>query len=292
MSRKRRICSAQVSFARSSGVKFVHWACGLLCAASLADDAVQLEPQNAKASVSRGLAYERMGDKEKAAGSYAKALNISCSTVLSDVPLSEDAQYAASPANIASLTDVVQHNPNDPQAYNMRGSVFGDAGRAQDALTDFNKAISLDPNYTQSYANRGLIYRQIGKPDLALADYNKSLSIDPNYAPAYLGRGMVYRLDQLSFLPLQDFNKAIQIRPDNAQAYFNRGLLYQSQHQHQFAIDDFSTAIGLSQQKAEPYLAINDSKAAAGDLEQNDTQAKEGFARVGGKFAESYQAFD
>jgi len=40
------------------------------------DEAVQLEPQNVKAWVSRGLAYERMGDKEKAAGSYAKALNI------------------------------------------------------------------------------------------------------------------------------------------------------------------------------------------------------------------------
>jgi Tfp pilus assembly protein PilF len=40
------------------------------------DEAVQLEPQNVKAWVSRGLAYERMGEKEKAAGSYAKALNI------------------------------------------------------------------------------------------------------------------------------------------------------------------------------------------------------------------------
>jgi hypothetical protein len=27
--------------------------------------------------VSRGLAYERLGDKEKAAGSYARAMNIS-----------------------------------------------------------------------------------------------------------------------------------------------------------------------------------------------------------------------
>ena len=39
------------------------------------DDAVAVEPQNA-AWVSRGLAYERLGDKEKAAGSYARALNI------------------------------------------------------------------------------------------------------------------------------------------------------------------------------------------------------------------------
>ena len=40
------------------------------------DLAVQADSQNIKAWTARGLAYERLGDKEKAAGSYAKALNI------------------------------------------------------------------------------------------------------------------------------------------------------------------------------------------------------------------------
>ena len=98
---------------------------------------------------------------------------------------------------------MVQRNPNDPQAYNMRGSVFGQSGRNEDALTDFNKAISLDPNYAQAYANRALIYRQTGKLDLALADYNKALQLDQNYAVAYLGRGMVYRSTQADARRLQ-----------------------------------------------------------------------------------------
>ena len=45
-------------------------------AAADLDDAVSAEPQNLQAWTSRGLAYERLGDKEKAAGSYAKAINI------------------------------------------------------------------------------------------------------------------------------------------------------------------------------------------------------------------------
>ena len=40
------------------------------------DDAVQIEPRNLQAWTSRGLAYERLGQREKAAGSYARALNI------------------------------------------------------------------------------------------------------------------------------------------------------------------------------------------------------------------------
>jgi Tfp pilus assembly protein PilF len=40
------------------------------------DEAVQIAPTNVQAWTSRGLAYERLGAKEKAAGSYAKALNL------------------------------------------------------------------------------------------------------------------------------------------------------------------------------------------------------------------------
>ena len=34
------------------------------------------EPLNVQAWTTRGFAYERLGDREKSAGSYAKALNI------------------------------------------------------------------------------------------------------------------------------------------------------------------------------------------------------------------------
>ena len=143
-------------------------------------------------------------------------------------------------SNIASLTETIKNNPNDPQAYNMRGSVLAQAGKTEEALVDFNKAISLDPNYGQAFANRGLIYRKTKRLDQAMSDYERALALDPNYAPAWLGRGMVYKARNEPREALEDFNKAISLRPDNAEAYYNRGLLYQSEKQHQFAIDDFT----------------------------------------------------
>ena len=114
----------------------------------------------------------------------------------------------------------IQKHPDDPQAYNMRGSVLAEAGHTEEALADFNKAISLDPNYAQAYANRALLYRQTGKLDLALADYNKALSIDGNYAPAYLGRGIVYRAAR----PQRAGARRLQ-QGDRAQARQRAGLL-------------------------------------------------------------------
>jgi tetratricopeptide (TPR) repeat protein len=172
---------------------------------------------------------------------------------------------STSQSNLTSLGEVIDKHPDDPQAYNMRGSVYGEAGRNEEALADFDKAIVLDGNYAQAYANRALIYRKTNRFDLALADDNKALAIDANYVPAYLGRGIVYREQGRSSQALADFNKAIALRPDNAEAYYNRGLLYQSQGQHAFAVDDFSTAIALTGQKPEPYVARALSYLAIGN---------------------------
>jgi Tfp pilus assembly protein PilF len=45
-------------------------------AAADLDEAVQSDPQNAQIWMTRGLAYERLGDKTKAAGSYGRAINL------------------------------------------------------------------------------------------------------------------------------------------------------------------------------------------------------------------------
>ena len=45
-------------------------------AAADLDEAVQADPQTLQAWMTRGLAYERLGDKTKAAGSYGRAINL------------------------------------------------------------------------------------------------------------------------------------------------------------------------------------------------------------------------
>ena len=96
----------------------------------------------------------------------------------------------------------------------MRGSVLGRAGRNQEALADFDRAIAIDANYAQAYANRGQVHRQMNRLDLALADYNKALALDQNYAAAYLGRGQVYRAQGRALDALNDYNRAIQMTPE------------------------------------------------------------------------------
>src|SRR5260370_12011972 len=110
-----------------------------------------------------------------ALGACSTTLNLGGST---SSPAVDGGAQAASPANIASLTEVVQRNPNDAQAYNMRGTVLGRAGRNAEALSDFDHAIAIDANYAQAYANRGQVHPQMATLDSALADSNKAPTLD------------------------------------------------------------------------------------------------------------------
>src|SRR5580704_13606628 len=46
----------------------------------------------------------------------------------------DDTALTPSQSNLASLSAVVEKHPEDPQAYNVRGSVLAEAGRTEEAL--------------------------------------------------------------------------------------------------------------------------------------------------------------
>lgn len=197
----------------------------------------------------------------------AGALAACQSTNLQNAALSGQNSQAGSAANLDSLTAVVERTPNDPNAYNIRGAALGKAGRYDDAIADFNRALQINPRFAQAYANRGLVYRLKNDDANALADYNRALQVNPQYANAYVRRGNVYRRQNQLALALEDYNQAIKIDRTDPEAFHNRGLVYQAQKLHNFALEDFTTAIGLSPQAAPPYNARGESYLVTGDAQ-------------------------
>src|SRR5437879_3611344 len=53
---------------------------------------------------------------------------------------------------------LVTLNPKDPYMHLALGSVHHRAGRAQEAIEEYSKAIQLDPQLTNAYENRGALY--------------------------------------------------------------------------------------------------------------------------------------
>lgn len=145
---------------------------------------------------------------------------------------------------IYHFDQAIRINPNN-RSYNGRGEIYARAGRYQQALDDFNNAISLNVRDADGYYNRGLTYDIIGQHQLAIADFNRAISLKSDHVNAYNNKGIIYaRLGQHQ-QAIDDFTKAISIEPDYTNAYANRGIAYFSRGNNEQGCSDAKKACEL-----------------------------------------------
>jgi len=64
-----------------------------------------------------------------------------------------------------------------------RGTERFDAGKYQEAIDQFTKAIALDPNYADAWQRRAEAYTQLGRPQQAEDDRRHLQRLDPSSSP-------------------------------------------------------------------------------------------------------------
>lgn len=76
-----------------------------------------------------------------------------------------------------------------PEAYFNLAQLESRAGRRDDAIAAYEKAIERRPRYTQAMNNLGLVYESAGRDADAEGIYRRALAIDPDYAAALVNLG-------------------------------------------------------------------------------------------------------
>ena len=77
-----------------------------------------------------------------------------------------------------------------PYAYNLRGNLFTDEHKYDEAIQDYQKAIELDPKLSASYSNWGFSLTMQGDLKGAIAKYKKAIELEPKLSAAYSGWGV------------------------------------------------------------------------------------------------------
>ena len=143
----------------------------------------------------------------------------------------EQEQYKAA-VNRLSATDWVE-----------KGRAFLTAGRFQEAIGAFAKAIELDPKEGWVYLNRGAAYGELGDHRQAIRDYDKAIELDPKDALAYVGRGNAYSMLGDHRQAIRDYDRGIALAPDNSWAYYNIACIYSLQNKTDMACQWLKQAI-------------------------------------------------
>lgn len=92
-----------------------------------------------------------------------------------------DAQYA-----VEKLTQATQVKGfNSPETYVLMGDAYRKLIDGGNAVTAYNKALTLDPKDAEAKYKIGLIYQSQNNPEFFLPAYTDAITMDPNYAPAF-----------------------------------------------------------------------------------------------------------
>ena len=117
------------------------------------------------------------------------------------------------PQALERVNRALAANPKDPQARFLKGLIFTEQGKQQEAIDIFTKLTQDYPNLPEPYNNLAVIYASQGQYDKARAALEQSIRTHPSYATAYENLGDVY-----AKLASQAYGKALQLDASNTGA--------------------------------------------------------------------------
>jgi tetratricopeptide (TPR) repeat protein len=127
------------------------------------------------------------------------------------------------------LTDAINRNSQDADAYYKRGNVLARLREYELASKDFGRAIELNPSDPQAYNNRCWVNVALGLGQMAVNDCNEALRLRSDYADALDSRGLANLLLDRLDRAISDFNDALRLKPRLATSLYGRGLAYTRQ---------------------------------------------------------------
>jgi tetratricopeptide (TPR) repeat protein len=153
--------------------------------------------------------------------------------------------------------------PDDASAYNNRGIAFSDKGEIERAIGDYGTAIERNPNFADAHNNRGVAFSTLQRFTRAIQDFARAIYLDPSAAAAYANRADAFRQMGETTRALQDYDQAIRLQPDDAAAYLGRAMAYLDNGQRAQALLDLGEAFRRQPDLASAYLGSGETKPGA-----------------------------
>lgn len=191
----------------------------------------------------------------------------------------ESLRSGDSQAAIETLNAVIAAEPENAEAYVLRGIAYNQQNRYNEAINDLTQAVDLVPWSWEFITFRGDTYSQMGEYGEALFDYTRAVELNPRYLPAFQGRaqanaslsdttaseiddliavGLSRRDNGNNDVAIEFFTEAINTDADlrsKSAAYYNRALSETIRGNNQAAIDDYSAALDIYPEMHDSYLA-------------------------------------
>ncbi len=161
-------------------------------------------------------------------------------------------------------------------AYNRRGELMADGQRPDDAIHDFQVAISMDPVCSLAIHNRAVTLAQRNQFGAALRDFNRVIELNPGLAVAYRNRAELLAALGRMEEAVADYSQALETLPNDATLLCARAYAYQRLGDFPHAATDLTRALKLAPHDPGAFTQRGNLAAEQGKFEQ----AQEDFHRA------------
>ena len=124
--------------------------------------------------------------------------------------------------NIFDKVKKLKHAPSNIKL----GLIFLQNNLINDAIEQFELALSSDPDSGDALNKLGLAYIKLGQNNTAMNYFKTAIEKGYDYADVYHNFGLALLNEKLHYKALNNFQEAIRINPKYFQAQYNLAIVY------------------------------------------------------------------
>ena len=179
------------------------------------------------------------------------------------------------------LEEVLKEKDSFADVYDMLGFIYYTAGRRQDAIKYFQKALEINPNYTEVSLNLAVAYNEMGEFDKAREIYAKAKEVGKGGATSYLdpyakGKlanmhaeiGSIYQDLGIYKEAVDEYKKAIALRPTFVDIKDKLGVVYRDMRDYSKAVKELEEAITINPEYTPVRITLGITYYVMGQIEK------------------------
>lgn len=153
-------------------------------------------------------------------------------------------------AAIDVFTELIELNPDNPDAYKNRGVAYMKLSQYDSAIHDFEKTKQMMPDLKGLHSNLGVAWYYKGEYEKAIANYNSEIELSPGSHYAYFNRAICWAELKEYDKSLDDIAQTLTLVPDFYLAHCLKGDLYMDLENIEAARSAYEKAVEVDPEEA------------------------------------------
>ncbi len=193
-------------------------------------------------------------------------------------------------STLSLYADTVARRPDNPYAHSNYGFALGEAGRSQEAVQEFRRALEIKPDLADAHYNLGLVFERGGRDDDALEEYGEALRVAPRNSEARYNMALLLAREGRLAEAAGHFAELVRQKPGFADAHLGLGNALLQLGRSDEAVNQFEAAVRASPDYAEARYNLGLGLVQTGRASEGLLQIEEAI-RLRPGFWESHYRF-